>query len=280
LVGSRDRRDEQGSAVPNLKGKVAVVTGASRGIGKGIAEGLAEAGATVYVTGRSRSRRTPPEPLTIDATAAAVDALGGKGIAVQVDHERDEEIKALFERVEREQGRLDLLVNNVYKIPDPPVWSGGFWEHPVSLWDDQCGVGLRGHYVASVYGAPLMVRARSGLIVNISSGGGGQYLFSVSYGVGKCAVDRMAKDMAVELRPYHVAALSLWPGAVRTEFVMAAIARGDVGFDPRQMESPRFTGRCVAALATDANVMEKSGGVHQVAKLAKEYGFEDIPFEE
>jgi dehydrogenase/reductase SDR family protein 1 len=262
--------------VADLKGKVAVVTGASRGIGKGVAQGLAEAGCTVYVTGRSRSKSKPPTGLTIDATAAEVDELGGKGIAVAVDHERDDEIKALFERVAAEQGRLDILVNNVYKIPDPPVWGGGFWEHPVSLWDDQCGVGLRGHYVASVYGAPLMVKQRSGLIVNISSGGGGQYLFSVSYGVGKCAVDRMAKDMAVELQPHNVAALSLWPGAVKTEFVLGAIERGDVAFDPKVMESPRFTGRCVAALAMDPDIMHKTGGVYQVAALAKEYRFSDL----
>ncbi len=260
----------------DLKGKVAVVTGASRGIGKGVAMGLAEAGATVYVTGRSRSAASPPTGLTIDATVAEVNRLGGKGIAVAVDHERDEEIEALFGRVASEQGRLDILVNNVYKIPDPPVWGGGFWEHPVSLWDDQCGVGLRGHYVASVYGAPLMVAQRSGLIVNISSGGGGQYLFSVSYGVGKCAVDRMARDMAVELKPHNVAALSLWPGAVKTEFVLAAIARGEVAFDPKQMESPRFTGRCIAALAMDPDVMEKTGGVYKVAELAREYRFSDV----
>jgi len=110
--------------MPDLKGRVAVVTGASRGVGKGIAEGLGEAGATVYVTGRTRSRSQPPDALTIDATAAAVDALGGKGIPVQVDHARDDEIKALFERVEAEQGRLDILVNNVFKIPDPPIWGG------------------------------------------------------------------------------------------------------------------------------------------------------------
>ncbi len=260
----------------DLKGKVAVVTGASRGIGRGIAQGLGEAGATVYVTGRSRSTDTPPTGLTVDAAAAEVDALGGKGIPVAVDHRDDDAVKALFERVEAEQGRLDVLINNAYQIPDPPVFDGGFWQHPVSVWDDQCGVGLRGHYVASVCGAPMMVRARRGLIVNISSRGGGEYVFSVSYGVGKAGVDRMAKDMAIELKPYNVAALSLWPSAVKTEFVVAAIARGDMKVDGRQMQSPRFTGRCVAALAMDPDIMDKSGGVYKVAELAKEYRFRDL----
>ena len=152
----------------SLEGKVAVVTGASRGIGKGIAEGLGEAGATVYVTGRSASQETPPAPLTVQATAQSVTDLGGMGIAVVIDHNDDDQVKALFERVATEQGRLDILVNNVYQIPSTPALSGGFWEHPVSVWDDQCGVGLRGYYVASVFAAPLMVAQRSGLIVNIS----------------------------------------------------------------------------------------------------------------
>lgn len=264
------------SSMADLRNKVAVVTGASRGVGKGIAEGLAEAGATVYVTGRSWDDSASPRERTVNATAAAVDALGGIGIPVRVDHDDDGAVRALFARVEREQGRLDVLVNNAYKIPDPPIWEGGFWEHGLSAWDDQCGVGLRGHYVASVYGAPLMVRQNSGLIVNISSRGGAQYVFSVAYGVGKAGVDRMAKDMAVELEPHHVAALSLWPSSVRTEFIVDAVARGEHKIDPRVSESPRFTGRCVAALAMDPDVMEKSGGVYLVKKLAEEYRFSDL----
>jgi dehydrogenase/reductase SDR family protein 1 len=261
--------------VADLKGKVAVVTGASRGVGRGVAEGLAEAGATVYVTGRSESHDNPPQERTIQATAASVDALGGKGIAVRVDHNEDGEVKALFERVMREQGRLDVLVNNVYKIPDPPVFDGGFWEHPVSVWDDQCGVGLRGYYVACVFAAPMMVAQRSGLIVNISSRGGDQYVFSTSYGVGKAGVDRMARDMAHELRGYHVAALSLRPSSVKTEFILDAVASGAVKLDMAKAQSPRFTGRCVAALAMDPDLMEKSGGVYMVADLAAEYRFTD-----
>ena len=260
----------------DLNGKVAVVTGASRGVGRGVAEGLAEAGATVYITGRSQSFEEPPQERTIQATAGAVDALGGRGIAVAVDHNIDAEVAALFKQVAEEQGRLDVLVNNVYKIPDPPAWGGGFWEHPISVWDDQCGVGLRGYYVASVFAAPLMVTQKSGLIVNISSGGGSDYAFSASYGVCKSGVERMARDMAIELMPYDVTALSLRPGAVKTEFILDAVATGSINFDLATAESPRFTGRCIAALAMDPDKLEKSGGVFQVSKLAKEYRFTDL----
>lgn len=259
----------------SLEGKVAVVTGASRGIGKGIAEGLGEAGATVYVTGRSASHEMPPAPLTVQATAQSVTDLGGKGIAVVVDHNNDDQVKALFERVATEQGRLDVLVNNVYQIPSTPALSGGFWEHPVSVWDDQCGVGLRGYYVASVFAAPLMVAQRSGLIVNISSRGGRGYVFSASYGVGKAGVDRMAKDMAIELKDYDCTALSLSPSKVKTEFILDMVAQGKLELDPDLAQSVRYSGRCVAALAMDPNIIERSGGIYTVAELAEVYGFTD-----
>jgi dehydrogenase/reductase SDR family protein 1 len=259
----------------NLKGKVAVVTGASRGIGKGIAEGLGEAGATVYVTGRTESAEDPPAPLSVQATARSVTDFGGKGIAVAVDHNDDDQVKALFERIAKEQGRLDVLVNNVYQIPTPPALSGGFWEHPVSVWDDQCGVGLRGYYVASVFAAPLMVAQRSGLIVNISSRGGREYVFGTAYGVGKAGVDRMAKDMSVELKDYDCTALSLSPSKVKTEFILDMVAEGKMQLDPEQAQSVRYSGRCVAALAMDPEIMERSGGIYTVSELAEVYGFTD-----
>jgi len=259
----------------DLKGKVAVVTGASRGIGKGIAEGLGEAGATVYVTGRRESDENPPEPLTVQATARSVTDFGGNGIAVAVDHNEDDQVRALFERVAAEQGRLDILVNNAYQIPSPPALSGGFWEHPVSVWDDQCGVGLRGYYVASVFAAPLMVSQRSGLIVNISSRGGREYVFSTSYGVGKAGVDRMARDMAIELKDYNCAALSLSPSKVKTEFILDMVAQGKMQLDPDQAQSVRYSGRCVAALAMDVEIMGRSGGIYTVSELAEAYGFTD-----
>ena len=260
----------------DLKGKIAVVTGASRGIGKGIAEGLGEFGATVYVTGRSTSTDNPARELTIEATAEAVTAFGGLGIPVVVDHNDDAQVRALFEQVEREQGQLDILVNNVYQIPSPPALSGGFWEHPISVWDDQCGVGLRGYYVASVLGAPLMVKQRGGLIVNISSRAGLGYVFSTSYGVGKAGVDRMAQDFAVELKDYNCAALSLSPSKVKTEFILEQVATGKMPpLDPDVAQSVRLSGRTIAALAMDENIMAKSGGIFTVNEIAAEYSVVD-----
>jgi NAD(P)-dependent dehydrogenase (short-subunit alcohol dehydrogenase family) len=259
-----------------LEGQVAVVTGASRGIGRGIALELGVAGATVYVTGRTVKPGVAALPGTIGETAEQVSKLGGRGIPVQVDHGDDAQIAALFARVAREQGgRLDILVNNVFKVPDPPVWSGSFWEHPISIWDDQVGIGLRAHYVASVHGAPLMVGRKHGLIANISSRGGGGYAMSTAYGVGKCGLDRLAADMAHELRPHGVAAVSLWPSAVRTEFVVDQASKRDLPIDLTNAESPRFTGSAVVALATDPRVLERSGKVWRVKELAAAYGFAD-----
>ena len=258
----------------DLRGQVAVVTGASKGIGKGIAAGLGEAGMTVYVTGRT-SERSSPSALTIEATARLVDSLGGRGIPCRVDHGNDQEVEALFRRVREQSGRLDILVNNAYQIPDPPVFGGGFWEHPVSLWDTQCGVGLRGYYVASVHGAPLMVAAGRGLIVNISSRGGREYVFSASYGVGKAGVDRMAQDMAHELRAHGVAAVSLSPAKVKTEFVLEQVARGTMQLDPATAQSVMLSGLCVAALAVAPDLMARSGAILTVADVAQAYGVSD-----
>ena len=142
----------------SLNGKIAVVTGASRGIGKGIAIALGEQACTVYVTGRT----TGDGERTIDTTARLVTEAGGEGRAIRCDHGDDEDIARLFEKIKDEAGHIDLLVNNVYKIPDPPAWGGGFWDHPIQIWDDQVGIGLRAHYVASWYAAPLMFAAGAG----------------------------------------------------------------------------------------------------------------------
>ena len=261
--------------VQKLEGKVALVTGASKGIGKGVAEGLGEAGCTVYLTGRSSSKDSPPKSLTIEATAESVESFGGKAIPIELDHNNDNEVSSLFERIEREQGRLDILVNNVYQIPNPPAMDKGFWEHPISVWDDQCGVGLRGYYVASVLGAPMMVRQGSGLIVNISSRGGREYVFSASYGVGKAGVDRMAQDFAIELKKYGVTALSLSPAKVKTEFILEMVSLGKMELDHETAQSVRFSGRTIAALAQDADVIEKTGGIYTVTEVANAYGVMD-----
>lgn len=177
---------------------------------------LAEKGATVYVTGRTLVDGTSALPGTVSETAAEVDRRGGKGIAVQVDHAEDEEVKALFEQVRREQGRLDILVNNAISIPAELTEPGGFWEKPVENWE-MIDVGLRSNYTAAWHAAQIMVPQKSGLIVAISGYVGVTYTYSVIFGTCKSATDRMARDMAIELKPHNVASLSLWQGFTYTE---------------------------------------------------------------
>ena len=257
-------------AEARLRGKIAVVTGSSRGIGRGTAIALAEEGATVYVTGRSSG----DGELTIERTVALVDEAGGRGIAVQTDHGDDAQIAALFARVRADEGRLDILVNNVYKIPDPPAWGGGFWDHPVSIWDDQVGIGLRAHYVASWHAAPLLFAAGpSGFICNVSSPGGQSYHFSSSYGAGKAGLDRLGADMALELRPKGIACVTLYPGSVSTEFIVGA--RATTALEMTTAQTPLVVGRSVAALATSPDLMARSGSIQWVEDLGQEFGFVD-----
>jgi len=262
----------------SLSGKVAIVTGASRGIGKGIALALASEGATVYVTGRTVSAGANPNPGTVGETAAEVDRRGGKGIAVKVDHARDDEVAALFEQVKREQGRLDLLVNNAIAIPDELTKPGPFWEKSLSLWE-MIDIGLRSYFVAAWHAAKIMVPQKSGLMVSISGYVGVTYTFSPIFGACKTAVDRMARDMAIELKPHNVASLSLWQGFTYTERAqenlktvpgMAAQLNSAAG------SSVEFPGRVIAALAKDAAIMKRSGGTFINAELAQEYGVTDI----
>lgn len=266
------------TAAGALEGRVAIVTGGSRGIGKGIALELGAAGATVYVTGRSVSEADHPLPGTVGATAAEIDAIGGRGIGVAVDHRDDEAVAALFARVAEEQGRLDVLVNNAFIIPDELTSGLPFWEVPISNWDDMIDVGTRSAYVASVLAARTMVPAGHGLIVNVSSSGAQEYAWHVAYGVGKCALDRLTADTAHELRPHGVHVVSLWPGFVRTERIELAKQAGMLppGLDLTGSESPRFCGRAVAALATDPGSARFTGTAVAARTLADEYGFTDI----
>ena len=256
--------------VRDLEGRIAVVTGASRGIGRGTAIALGEMGATVYVTGRT----TGSGELTIDTTAALVDRAGGRGIPVRVDHGVDAEIAMLFDQVRDEQGRLHVLVNNVYKIPDPPAWGGGFWEHPLTIWDDQVGIGLRAHYVASWYAAPLLLTAGPGAaIVNVSSPGGQSYHFSSSYGAGKAGLDRLSADMAVELKPQGIACCSIYPGSVATEFILEWA--GERGSDLSKAQTPLGVGRAIAALAVAPDLMDRSGSIQWVEDVSEEFDVRD-----
>jgi dehydrogenase/reductase SDR family protein 1 len=254
----------------SLEGKIAVVTGATRGIGKGTAIALGEQGCTVYVTGRSSGSGDR----TVEATAKAVKEAGGEGRPFQCDHGDDEQIAALFEQVRADAGKLDLLVNNVYKIPTPPAWGGGFWDHPISIWDDQVGIGLRAHYVASWHAAQLLFESGPGAaILNVSSPGGQSYHFSSSYGAGKAGLDRLTKDMAVELEPKGVAACVLYPGAVATEFILDNSEQS--GMDLTQLQTPLFVGRAGVALLRADDLMARSGSIQWVEDLAEEFGLDD-----
>jgi NAD(P)-dependent dehydrogenase (short-subunit alcohol dehydrogenase family) len=262
----------------SLSGKVAVVTGSSRGVGKGIALALAEQGATVYVTGRTVETRTHPLPGSVGETASECDARGGKGVAVQVDLTQDEQIAALFDQIKREQGRLDVLVNNAIVIPAEMTQPGGFWEKPLSNWEI-IDVGLRAAFVSAWHGARIMVPQGSGLIASISGYVGVTYTYGTIFGTCKGALDRMARDMAVELKPHNVASLSLWQGFTYTERAkenlksvpgMAAQLNSAAG------SSPEFPGRVIAALAADPSIMRRSGGTFINAEVAQEYGVTDI----
>ncbi|BBC27150.1 SDR family NAD(P)-dependent oxidoreductase [Pseudanabaena sp. ABRG5-3] len=274
----------------NLKGKVALVTGASRGIGKGIAIALGEAGALVYITGRSVQVDDSKDSISgsLLDTKSLVEKAGGTCIAVSVDHRDDAQIKSLFEQIEQEQnGQLDLLVNNAYggvrsliDAKDKP-----FWEADLSLWDACNQVGLRSHYVASHWAAKMMTQRKQGLIVTISSWGGLAPIFGVAYGTGKSACDRLASDMAVELKPFNVASISLWPGIVGTE-QFHQLADGNLEdnesnlgvaaiSDKFNWETPLFVGRVIAALSNDPDLMQRTGKVQIVAELAANYGIVD-----
>ncbi|MDR3419370.1 MAG: SDR family NAD(P)-dependent oxidoreductase [Nevskia sp.] len=261
-----------------LRDVVAVVTGASRGAGKGIALALGAQGATVYVTGRSQHEGDAALPGTIYGTAEGVSKAGGHGIPASCDHGDDEQVRELFARVKLEQrGRLDILVNNATFIHDTLIERGGFWEKPLEQ-ADILDVGLRSGYVASWYAAPLMVAQRRGLIVFTSSFGASCYMHGPAYGAQKVGVDKFAKDMAVDLRKYDVAAVSIWMGMLktdRTRRVMDADAAKYAGFWDIA-ENPEFTGRVVSALYLDPHRMEKSGQVFVGAELALEYGITDI----
>ena len=261
-----------------MSGIVAIVTGASRGVGRGIAIGLGQIGATVYVTGRTLKSGATPVPGSIAETAEAVTAAGGKGIAVACDHADDAQVKALFEQVERESGRIDLLVNNACyvdpKLSDP----GNFWEKPLSLCR-MIDVGLRSDYVAAYYAAPIMVKQRHGLIVNISFYGGVCYFHGPAYGAAKAGSDKMAADMAVDLKPFNVAMVSYWPGMVATLQIEALRSRmGDEAYQANfsNFESAEFNGRVIGALAQDPKVMELSGQTLIGAELGQHYGITEV----
>lgn len=247
----------------NLKSTVAVVTGATKGVGRGIGLELARNGAQVFVTGRS---------------APEHERLGERITAIRCDHRVDSQVDAAFTLITREAGGIDILVNNVWGGYDQMVedgqftWPKPFWEQPLWRWDSMFNAGVRAHYRASQLAAPSMIARRRGLIVNISFWAAQKRIGNVAYGVSKAATDKLTADTAAELKPHGVAVVSLYPGLVRTEKVMEAAQFLDLS----NSESPEFIGRAVVALAADPDVLRHTGKVLVAAAVAKEYGFTDI----
>ena len=264
---------------PDLSGVVALVTGASRGVGRGIALALGDAGATVYVTGRSErgGPRTEDLPGTVQDTAEEVTGRGGKGIAVRCDHTVDADTEAVFARIGADHGRLDLLVNNAwagYERGTEVRFDAPFWQQPLWRWDLFAG-SLRGQFLASRLAVPLMLEQGKGLIANISFTDGDVYLGQTAYDVTKSASDRMVLGMAHDLRRKSIAAVAVHPGFVRTERVEAAWEQ--LGQGPAQVvHSPEYVGRAIAALTADTEVLDVSGQRLAVGDLAARYGFTDV----
>jgi NAD(P)-dependent dehydrogenase (short-subunit alcohol dehydrogenase family) len=266
---------------PDLRGRVAVVTGATRGVGRGVAVVLGECGATVYATGRTtRATQNRRAPGTVEDTAEAVTRAGGRGIAAPTDHTDDAQVAALFERVASEQaGALDLLVANAwggYEGYGDADFAGPFWTQPLWRWDAMFTAGLRAQFTAARAAAPAMVARGRGLIV--VTGGWAtteHYLGNVPYDVVKAASSRLVAALGHELRPHGVAAVGVYPGFTRTEAVVAAFAAQGAE-PPPGTHSPEFVGRVVAALLADPQAAALSGTGAQAADLAARYGVADV----
>ncbi|HEX6350500.1 MAG TPA: SDR family NAD(P)-dependent oxidoreductase [Candidatus Dormibacteraeota bacterium] len=253
-------------ARPQLSGRVAVVTGSSRGVGRGIARVLGECGATVYVTGRSEG---------VEKVAAEVTELGGHGIPARTDHTDPAQVAALFERLES----LDLLVANAwggYQHDDGVAFGSPFWEQPFERWDVMFRTGLRATYLAVRAAAPLLVRQKHGLIV-LTAGWADpdRYLGSLPYDTVKLATARLVRTMAHELRPHRVQVVGVYPGFTRTEAVIEAFAK-EGREPPPETHSPEFVGRAVAWLLADPEGARWSGTGAQAADYARRYGFTDV----
>jgi NAD(P)-dependent dehydrogenase (short-subunit alcohol dehydrogenase family) len=247
---------------------VAIVTGASQGAGRGIAVALGVHGCTVYVTGRSVT--------ALEETAAAVTVAGGQGIAVVTDHADDTQVATLFNRVSREQGRLDILVNNACAIHDRLTDPEHFWEKPLEICN-MIDVGVRSGFVASWYAAPMMAAQHSGLVVFTSAPGAVHYVFGPAYGAHKAGVDKMASDMAVDFREFDVAALSVWMGSLATGRVLDLIASDPAKYGRLRdtLETPEYTGHVIWRLFNDPELLAMSGRTLIGADMGRRYGIAD-----
>ncbi len=270
-----------------LAGKIAVVAGSTRGAGRGIACMLGEAGATVYCTGRSvrgdlASGKDRPE--TIDETAKMVTAYGGIGLPARCDHSDPTQVQALFERIRTEQGRLDILVNDIWGGDDLIEFDKRFWEQPLENGLLMQTRGVHTHIITSYYAAPLMVAQRSGLIVEITDGDSPRYRGMLLYDLAKSSIIRLAYGLAIDMKPYGVNVVAVTPGFLRSEAMLDRFGVTEANWqdgakvEPHFIasETPFFVGRAVAALAADPNVAAKTGGVYASWTLSDEYGFIDM----
>lgn len=256
--------------------RVVVVTGASRGVGKGIALALGMTGTTVYVTGRTSQEGMASSPGTVYQTAEQINEAGGIGIPVVCDHADDDQVKALFKRIDDEHGYIDILVNNAARVSADMASHGPFWQRHFDL-IDMIDVGVRSTFVASFYAAPMLLKSKAGLVANTSGYAGGCYLHGPAYGACKAATDKMSVDMGIDLRPYNVCAVSLWMGLVKTEQVQALFdAHPDTwGKREADVESPQFIGRVIDALQSAPDRMERSARVWIATELGLQLGVKE-----
>ncbi len=266
-----------------LKGKVALVAGATRGAGRGIAVELGAAGATVYCTGRSVRGQTTGRPETIDDTAELVTKAGGKGIAVRVDHTKPLEVETLIGRIIKEQhGHLDIVVNDIWGGDELAQWGVPFWAHKLEDGLKMLDRAINTHIITSHYAAPLLVKRKQGIIFEITDGKTYDYRGTFFYDLVKVTVMRMAKTMAIELEPHNVAAIAVTPGFLRSEAMLGDLTEENWRERIKEdkffafSETPHYIGRAIVALAADPKVMTKTGQTLATWDLAEEYGFTDL----